>query len=153
MHWESIFHPSGLLLQTSHTCHDHHLCSEAHQGLKNFQSAEKLSRLFLLEDCLAPSHSENLLQLTVPMWHFFGIIHVALVSSSLPHSGLTDMLLLLYFNNNRSNSPPRRINGHSTLLTIIFGTSFTSAARQATCPLQGGTSRVLVSGTEGSTAA
>lgn len=29
------------------------------------------------------------------------------VSSSLPHSGLTDMLLLLYINNNRSNSPPR----------------------------------------------
>lgn len=71
------------------------------------------------------------------MWHFFGIIHVPLVSSSLPHSGLTDMLLLLYLNNNRSNSPPR-LMGIAHCSQSFLALTPTNAAKQATCPLQGG---------------
>lgn len=45
------------------------------------------------------------------------------------------------------------VNGRSTLLTIILGLSCTDAASQAACPLQRGTSRVVLPGTGESTAA
>lgn len=144
MHWERIFHPAGLLLQTSHTCHDHHLCAQAHQGLECLQKAFAPVSLRNLR-CLAPLHSEILLELTSPVWHFIRIMHWAYLWPNRP------VALALHWQQQEWFST--EVNGHSTPLTITSGTSFTKTARQATCPLQEGTSWVLVSGAEESTAA
>lgn len=77
------------------------------EHIQDRSACKKPLHVFLSLDCLAPSHSKLQLQHIPLIWHFFGITHTQSVSSPLPHTGLSDVLLLLYLKIKRSDSPPR----------------------------------------------